>query len=82
MPNNAPSPDFKIDINGGEWKVTYTEPAGSIELDFELGLPQDIVYIPRDWWQTMPDWVRQNKDIVLIRIDGAFGQRGCVFTEF
>jgi hypothetical protein len=72
---------YSVDICGGVWRITYTEPAGSLALSFELGMPRDILYVPTQerWAATMPDWASGRRDQIITRIRAAFG--GCEIVE-
>ena len=72
---------YTVDIRGGVWLVTYTEPSGSLDLSFELGMPRDILYVPTPerWAATMPSWASGRRDQIVSRIKAAFG--GCEIVE-
>jgi hypothetical protein len=79
--NDRSTTPYSVDIRGGAWRATYTEPAGSLALSFELGMPRDILYVPTEerWMTTMPDWARGRRDQIGARSRGAFG--GCAIVE-
>ena len=73
---------YDIQIQGGIWTVTYTEPSGTLQLSFEMGMPRDIVFVPTEesWKETMPDWARSRRDEIIERVCNAFS-KGCEIIE-
>lgn len=64
---------------GGTWKVTYTEPSGSLMLDFEMGVPKAILWVPSeaDWVRYKPGWAQGRRlEIVERAARLAFGSDG------
>lgn len=70
---------YNVEIRGGLWTVTYTEPAGSLKFSFELGMPGDILFFPNveTWQRSAPDWAKDRREEILRRIEAAFGGNGC-----
>jgi hypothetical protein len=75
--------DYNIEIRGGVWTVTYTEPSGALKFSFELGIPGDILYFPNPqvWREKAPDWAKTRRAEILKRIEAAFGRNGCEVVE-
>lgn len=61
---------YSAHAQGGVWKVTYTEPSGSLQFDFEMGSPRDLLWVPDEssWESRMPEWAQGRRDEILQRI--------------
>lgn len=79
-----PTEPYGASAQGGTWKVTYREPAGTLEFDFELGIPKEIFWVPSEsWWvQHAPAWAQGRRDEIVERaVRCAFGSGGAVVEE-
>jgi hypothetical protein len=74
---------YDVEIRGGAWTVTYTEPAGTLKFSFELGIQKEILFFPnaKIWREKAPDWAKNRREEILSRIEAAFGSRGCEVIE-
>ena len=81
---DTPTTPFSASARGGEWKVTYREPSGTIEFEFELGIGRPIFWVPSEkWWvENAPDWAQGRREEIVERtVQRAFGIEGATLED-
>lgn len=79
-----PTEPYSASAQGGTWKVTYREPAGTLEFDFELGISKEIFWVPSEaWWvKNAPDWAQGRREEIVERAArSAFGPTGAELCD-
>ena len=68
---------YYVSVRGGVWTVEYIEGEKRLLLHFEMGIPTDILYVPseRDWLRDMPDWAKDRREEILVRIRQELGPK-------